>query len=48
MNKYLPSLPEVSREVVCVLAGALIAAFIVGQLPSVKAWIQDQWGGATH
>lgn len=45
MNKFIPSLPEVSREAICVIAGALIAAFVIGQLPGVKTWIQDQWGG---
>lgn len=48
MNKYLPGFPEISREVVCVLVGALVAAYVVGQLPGVRDWIQEQWGGATH
>lgn len=35
---------EVGREAVIVIAGALMAAFVVGQLPGVKAWIKQQWG----
>ena len=43
MSKYLPGLPEVSRETVTVIAGAIIAAFIISQFPTVKKWIKDQW-----
>ena len=43
MKKYLPGLPEVSRETVTVIAGAIIAAFIISQFPTVKKWIKDQW-----
>lgn len=41
--KYIPTAPEISRETLTVLAGALLAAFIVGQLPAVKTWIRQQW-----
>lgn len=43
MKNYLPTMPEISREALAVIAGALIAALIVGQLPGVKAWIRAQW-----
>ena len=43
---FIPSLPEVGRETIIVLAGALAAAFIIGQLPPVREWIRKQWGGA--
>lgn len=43
---FLPTLPEVGRETIIVLSGALIAALIIGQLPSVRNWIRAQWGGA--
>jgi hypothetical protein len=43
MSKYLPGIPEVSRETVTVIAGALLAAFIISQFPTVKKWIKDQW-----
>lgn len=42
---WVPTLPEVAREAVIVLAGALVAAAIVGQLPALRAWIAEQWGG---
>lgn len=41
--KLLPTAPEVGREALTVILGALVAALIVGQLPAVKAWIKDQW-----
>lgn len=43
MNKFIPSLPEVGREAIIVLAGALLAAAIMSQFPSVKSWIKAQW-----
>lgn len=44
MKKLFPSLPELGRETLIVLGGAIIAAFIVGQSPALKAWIREQWG----
>lgn len=43
MNKFLPTLPAISREVVTVIAGAVLAALIIGRLPGVRAWIKAQW-----
>lgn len=43
MNKFIPSLPEVGREAIIVLAGALLAAAIMSQFPEVKSWIKAQW-----
>lgn len=42
--RWIPSLPEVSREALIVLGGAVIAAFIIGNMPGVKAWMKAQWG----
>lgn len=39
----IPAPAEIGRETLVVLAGALLAALIVGQLPGVKAWIRQQW-----
>lgn len=39
----IPSGGAIAREAVTVLAGAILAAFIVGQFPQVKAWIREQW-----
>ena len=44
--KLIPSVPEIGREALIVLAGALLAAAIVGQLPTLRNWIKKQWGGA--
>lgn len=40
---FLPAPAEIGRETLIVLLGALIAALIVGQLPSVKEWMREQW-----
>lgn len=45
---WVPSVPEVSREVIIVLAGAVIAAAIVGAVPGLRAWINEQWNGTPH
>lgn len=41
--KILPSVPEVAKEALIVVGGALLAALIVGQFPAVKAWVKRQW-----
>lgn len=41
--RVIPTLPEVTREAVTVIAGAVLAALIIGQLPELKAWIKRQW-----
>lgn len=35
---------DIGREAVIVIAGAIVAAVVVGQLPGLKAWIKQQWG----
>lgn len=44
--KALPTLPEVTREACIVLAGAVLAAFVIGRFPALRDWIKDQWDGA--
>lgn len=39
----IPSAPAVAREALTVIAGALLAAFIIGRFPGVKAWVKEQW-----
>lgn len=39
----IPSAPSVLREGLLVVAGAIVAALIIGQLPGVRAWIKAQW-----
>lgn len=43
MNKLIPSLPEIGREALIVLGGALLAALIAGQIPGLRDWIKAQW-----
>lgn len=40
----LPAIvPKIGMEAVVVLGGALIAALILRQVPSLKQWIKDSW-----
>lgn len=39
----LPNASAVVREAVTVVAGALLAALIIGSYPPAKAWIKKQW-----
>ena len=41
--KLIPSIPEIGREALIVIAGAILAAALMSQFPAVKAWIKDQW-----
>ena len=41
--KIIPSVPEIGREALIVIGGALLAALIVGQVPSLRQWIKEQW-----
>jgi hypothetical protein len=46
MSQWIPNAPEVSREALVVIAGALFAALIIGQSPPLRDWIKKQWAGA--
>ena len=39
----IPNPSEIGREALIVIGGALLAALIVGQFPSIKDWIKAQW-----
>ncbi len=41
--KIIPTLPEVARETLIVIGGAVVAALIVGQFPQLRDWIKKQW-----
>ena len=43
---FLPSPAELGRETLIVLAGAILAALIVGNSPALRDWIAKQWGPA--
>lgn len=46
IKAVVPKPTEIGREALIVVCGALLAALIMGQLPGVRQWIKDQWGGA--
>lgn len=46
IKAVIPKPVEIGREALIVIAGALIAAFVIGQLPAVRNWIKEQWAGA--
>ncbi|HWH83454.1 MAG TPA: hypothetical protein VNU71_14580 [Burkholderiaceae bacterium] len=46
LKAIIPAPVDVGREAIVVIAGALLAAFVIGQLPSVRDWIKAQWGVA--
>ena len=41
--KLPPIASAIGREALIVIAGAIVAAAIMGQLPTVKAWVKRQW-----
>lgn len=43
MKGLVPTGPAVVREALTVLAGALLAALIIGSYPPAKDWIKRQW-----
>jgi hypothetical protein len=42
--RWLPTTTEVAREAVVVLAGAVLAAAVIGAFPMLRNWIKRQWG----
>jgi hypothetical protein len=42
MAKFIPTLPEVSRETITVLAGLLIAAYILSRFPNLAKFVSGQ------
>lgn len=43
MKNIIPTAPDVIREALIVVGGAIIAAAIIGQLPALRDWIKSQW-----
>jgi hypothetical protein len=40
--RWLPTLPEISREALAVIAGAILAAVVFSQLPPLRNWVADR------
>ena len=43
-----PLIKDIGKEAIILLGGAIVAAYVIGQFPQVKTWIQSQWGGANQ
>ena len=43
MKSIIPSVPEVGREALIVLGGAIVAALVIGNIPQLRDWIKAQW-----
>ena len=41
--KLIPTLPEIGREALIVICGAILAVFIISRLPAVKKYVKDSW-----
>lgn len=39
MKKYIPTLPEMTREGFKMFAGIVIAAFILSRMPALREWV---------
>lgn len=39
MNKFIPTIPEMSREGFKMFAGIVIAAFILSRFPALREWV---------
>lgn len=42
----IPKPEGIAREALIVVGGAILAAWIVGQVPPLRDWIKRQWDGA--
>lgn len=43
MKNAIPAPEAIIKEAIIVIAGALLAAMVVSQLPGVKRYIKDSW-----
>ena len=46
MSNVLPSAPEVLRESLVLIGGAILAALTLSQMPELRRWIADNTRGA--
>lgn len=44
--RVVPKPAEIGREAMIVIGGAILAAFVIGQFPALRAWIKAQWQDA--
>lgn len=43
MSKIIPSPPEIAREALIVMGGAILAAFLISHVPALRDWIKNAW-----
>jgi hypothetical protein len=48
LKNMIPKTTDIGREAIIVIAGALVAALVIGQLPGVRDWIKAQWSGSSN
>lgn len=48
LDKLIPKPVEIGREALIIVGGAIVAALVVSQLPSLQAWIKAAWNGTPH
>lgn len=41
-SRWLPTLPEISREALAVIAGAVVAAVVFSQISPLRAWVAER------
>ena len=44
LKAIIPTPAELGRETLILLGGALLAAFLMRQFPSVRSYIREAWG----
>lgn len=48
MNHWLPSPHMIVKEGVIVLGGAILAAIVISQFPSLRTWMKAQWANPSN
>lgn len=43
LPEFIPTPAAIGREALIVIGGALLAAFIMSQMPSIKAYVKKAW-----
>jgi len=44
VKSWIPTAPELARETIIVLGGAILAAAIISNVPALRDWIKNAWG----
>lgn len=43
--KWAPFMRQVATEAAVMIVGAVLASWLVGQAPDLRAWMKRQWDG---